>query len=277
MSAIVQPQPSSRRNKLIGLAVAVLLLGLFIYSVQDWHQLWKIVSAPDNVPIVAMLFLVPFFTWLGIRQAVVNDRLIGELESEPKLAKTHHRKAEPWRPGWAKELHVWPYLVRIEFLAAVIVTVVLYVWSITLNAPLEEPSNPNLTMNPSKAPWYFLGLQEIVAGVPGFGFLGTNWIAKMIFGGIVVGAFYLIGGLFFHWLMKRGRFKFSYLISPKKFLEWAKIPDPFEAKLLANTSLLQYMTFQFFAISVLLAMPVKLFLRLVFTIKYVWVTPWFNV
>ena len=109
-----------------------------------------------------MLFLVPFFTWLGVRQAMANDRLIDELEADPKLAKTHHRKVEPWRPGWARELHVWPYLVRIEFLAAVIVTVILFVWSITLNAPLEEPANPNLTMNPSKAPWYFLGLQEML-------------------------------------------------------------------------------------------------------------------
>jgi TRAP-type C4-dicarboxylate transport system permease small subunit len=96
------PKPHSRRNKLIWLIVAVVLLGLFIYSVQDWHQLWKIVSAPDNVPIVAMLFLVPFFTWLGIKQARANDHLIGELEGDAKLAKTHHRKVEPWRPGWAK-------------------------------------------------------------------------------------------------------------------------------------------------------------------------------
>ena len=36
------------------------------------------------------------------------------------------------------------------------------VWSIALNAPLEEPANPTLTMNPSKAPWYFLGLQEML-------------------------------------------------------------------------------------------------------------------
>ena len=36
------------------------------------------------------------------------------------------------------------------------------VWSITLNAPLEEPANPNHTMNPSKAPWYFVGLQEML-------------------------------------------------------------------------------------------------------------------
>src|SRR5216684_2313900 len=128
----------------------------------DWHQLWTIASAPDNIPIVAMLFLAPFFTWLGIKQARANDRLVEKLEEDPQLAKTHHRKVEPWRPGWAREIHVWPYLVRIEFLVTVIVTVILFVWSITLNAPLEEPANPNLTMNPSKAPWYFLGLQEML-------------------------------------------------------------------------------------------------------------------
>src|SRR5205807_3364594 len=116
-----------------------------------------------------------------------------------------------------------------------------------------------------------------VAGIPGLGSLQANWIAKMIFGAIVVGPVYIIGGIFFHWLMRRGKFRFSYLLSPKKLIAWAREPDPFEEKLLANTSLLQYMTFQFFAISVLLALPVKLFLRLVFTIKYVWVTPWFNV
>ncbi len=104
----------------------MLLLVLAIFFVQDWRQLWTISSAPDNVPIVAMLFLVPFFTWLGIKQSKANDRLIEQLEADPKLAKTHHRKVEPWRPGWAREIHVWPYLVRIEFLAAVIVTVILY-------------------------------------------------------------------------------------------------------------------------------------------------------
>ena len=349
-----------------------MLVALAAFSVQDWHQLWVISSAPDNVPIVAMLFLVPFFTWLGIRQAVANDRLITHLEGDAKLAKTHHRKVEPWRPGWAKELHVWPYLVRVEFLATVIVTVILFVWSITLNAPLEEPANPNLTMNPSKAPWYFLGLQEMlvyfdpwIAGVVmpsiimvglmvfpyvdssplgngyytlkqrrfallmfGWGFLmwillivigtfirGPGWIwfwpgqtwdhnavvfdknvdlhdmiavssigkalhlgvvlqsgpGKFIFGALVVGGFYLVGALFFHWLMtvdfKRLSFR-PLRLFPK---------DEFEQKLLSRTSLLQYLTFQFFAVSVLLALPVKLILRLALTIKYVWVTPWFNI
>src|SRR2546426_10238060 len=128
----------------------------------DLHQLWTIVSLPDNVPIVLLLFVVPFYTWYGLRQAHANDRLIAQLEADPALAKTHHRKTQPWKPGWAKEVHVWPFLLRIEFLATIIVTLILMVWSITLDAPLEEPANPTLTMNPSKAPWYFLGLQEML-------------------------------------------------------------------------------------------------------------------
>ena len=167
------------RGKLITLAVVVAFVALAIFKVEDWGQLWKISSAPDNIPIVAMLFLVPFFTWLGVRQAVRNDQLITELEADPKLAKTHHRKVEPWRPGWARELHVWPYLVRIEFLATVIVTVVLFIWSITLMAPLEEPANPNLTMNPSKAPWYFLGLQEMLVYF-------DPWIAGVVMPSIIM-------------------------------------------------------------------------------------------
>ena len=128
----------------------------------DWHQIWVIVSAPDNVPIVAIVFLVPFFVWYSFRQSFATDRLIAKLEEDPKLAKTHHRKIEPYREGWEQKVHVWPYLLRVELFAALIVTVILMVWSITLNAPLEEPANPNLTMNPSKAPWYFLGLQEML-------------------------------------------------------------------------------------------------------------------
>ena len=110
-------------NKWTILGVLLLIAVLWAINVSDWHQLWIISSAPDNVPIVAMLFLVPFFTWLGIRQAVANDRLIEDLEKDPKAAKAHHRKVEPWRPGWAREIHVWPYLVRVEFLATLIVTI----------------------------------------------------------------------------------------------------------------------------------------------------------
>src|ERR1700716_1130360 len=145
----------------------------------DLHQLWTILSTPDNVPIVLLLFVVPFYTWYGMRQAFANDRLIAQLEPDPAMAKTHHRKAWPFQPGWAKEVHVWPYLLRIEFLAAIIVTIILMVWSITLNAPLEEPANPTLTMNPSKAPWYFLGLQEMLVYF-------DPWIAGVIMPSLII-------------------------------------------------------------------------------------------
>ncbi len=61
----------------------------------DLLQLWHIAAAPDNVPITAMLFLVPFYTWYGLRQAFANDRLIAQLETNPEMAKTHHRKVQP--------------------------------------------------------------------------------------------------------------------------------------------------------------------------------------
>ena len=100
--------------------------------------------------------------WYALKQAVANDRLIAVLESDPQAAKTKHRKTQPWDPKWEREVHTWPYLMRMEFLVAILVTVLLMVWSLTLNAPLEEPANPNVTMNPAKAPWYFLGLQEML-------------------------------------------------------------------------------------------------------------------
>jgi cytochrome b/b6/petD-like protein len=61
-----------------------------------------------------------------------------------------------------EKVHVWPYLVRLEFLCSLIVIVGLTVWSIVVDAPLEEAANPTKTPNPSKAPWYFLGLQDIL-------------------------------------------------------------------------------------------------------------------
>ena len=76
------------------------------------------------------------------------------------------------------KVHVWPHLLIVEFVAALAVTGFLLIFSIFVNAPLLELANFNETTNPSKAPWYFLGLQELltmfhpmVAGVtiPGMG------------------------------------------------------------------------------------------------------------
>ncbi len=76
------------------------------------------------------------------------------------------------------KVHVWPHLLSVEFVAALACTAFLLVFSVFVNAPLLALANPNLTPNPAKAPWYFLGLQELltmfhpmVAGVtiPGMG------------------------------------------------------------------------------------------------------------
>jgi hypothetical protein len=76
------------------------------------------------------------------------------------------------------KVHVWPHLLAVEFVASLAMLAFVLVFSIFVNAPLLELANPNETPNPSKAPWYFLGLQELltmfhpmVAGVtiPGMG------------------------------------------------------------------------------------------------------------
>ena len=81
----------------------------------DWHQLWEIISAPDNVPIVALMFLVPFYIWYAFRQAPANDRLIAQLEADRQLAKTHHRKTLPWKPGWRRKFPSGPFCCALSF------------------------------------------------------------------------------------------------------------------------------------------------------------------
>jgi menaquinol-cytochrome c reductase cytochrome b/c subunit len=59
-------------------------------------------------------------------------------------------------------VNVWPHLLIEEFVAMFILLAGLTFFSTFINAPLRELANPNLTPNPSKAPWYFLGLQELL-------------------------------------------------------------------------------------------------------------------
>jgi len=76
------------------------------------------------------------------------------------------------------KVHTWPHLLVVEFVCCLFITAFLLIFSVFVNAPLLELANFNETPNPSKAPWYFLGLQELltmfhpmVAGVtiPGMG------------------------------------------------------------------------------------------------------------
>ncbi|MBK5292014.1 MAG: cytochrome C [Acidobacteriia bacterium] len=310
----------------------------------DWHQLWIILATPDNVPITLLLFVMPFYTWYGLKQSFANDRLIGQLEANPEMAKTHHRKTQPYRPEWVREVHVWPYLLRIEFLAALIVTIILFVWSITLNAPLEEPANSTLTMNPSKAPWYFLGLQEmlvyfdpwmagvvlpslIIVGLMVIPYIDENplgngyytykqrrfaiwtfifgfiilWISMIIIGTMIRGPGWMwfwpgqtwdhnrlifevnrdlheIFGIRNRWIAFAlgGGATTAYLVGAAIGIHKLITLTPFARKIYQRMSLLQYTVMQVFLIT-MLALPVKMLLRLLFRVKYVWVTPWFNI
>ena len=109
----------------------------------------SIVMKPDNVPIVGLVFLLAFFTWVATSQAVVNDERIKQ--GLPPMEKLNDEK-----------VLVWPDLVYTELICMVGVTAFLLVWAIFLQAPLEEPASSVKTPNPSKAPWYFLGLQEML-------------------------------------------------------------------------------------------------------------------
>jgi len=132
---------------------AGLLLFLTVaFVVFSWSDpnFQAIVSKPDNIPIAIMLLLVGFFTWLSLKQGFHND-------ARRKLGLPPAELTEANKKVW-----VWPDLIYIEFISMVLFTVILVVWSIVIQAPLEEPANPSNTPNPSKAPWYFLGLQEML-------------------------------------------------------------------------------------------------------------------
>src|SRR6202046_4891330 len=326
----------------------------------DWRQIWEIASSPNNVPIVALLFLIPFYVWYAIRQGIANDKLIAILEGDAQAAKTKYRKTQPWDPKWDREVHTWPYLMRMEFLVAIIITIILMVWSLTLNAPLEEPSNPNVTMNPAKAPWYFLGLQEMlvyfdpwIAGVimPTliivglmvvpyidanplgngyytykqrkfaiwtflFGFIGL-WVLMIVIGTFIRGPGWMwfwpgvtwdaqrvefavnrnvdqifgIDGSWIRHLMPAANASYApilariifgifpivfYFIVAGYLVHRLLLLTDFSKKIFKRMTLLQMATMELFLI-LMLSLPVKILLRLLLRIKYVWVTPWFSI
>lgn len=308
----------------------------------DWVQLWQETSKPDNVPIVLMTGMIGYYLWYGYREAVRHDRLIAQLEADPALAKTHHRKPYPYHPAWDKVVHTWPYLLRVEFLAALIVSVVLMVWAVYLDAPLEPPANPTLTTNPAKAPWYFLGLQELLVYF-------DPWIAGVILPHVILGGLMAIpyidvnplGNGYYTWRQRKFAhltFQFGFLVlwvllaiigtfirGPGWMWFWPgmtwdahrqvhevnrnlhdlvgiteqpwigifgaiatmggigalvigadvyirrKMP-----KLFLKQNFLQYFI-TLNLIALMAFVPIKVLLKLVFNIKYVWVTPWFNV
>ena len=147
----------------IMLNAATLFLSL---SMTDW-DFRQIVGKPDNVPIVAMLFIVGFFTWLYFNKSNENDRRTAQ--GLPPVEAENNEK-----------VLVWPDLVYTELIVMIAVTAFLFFWGCGLEAPLEEPASSVKTPNPSKAPWYFLGLQEMLVYY-------DPWLAGVVFPSVILG------------------------------------------------------------------------------------------
>ena len=132
-----------------GLVSLAVVGGFVLVSILD-PDFRAVVTKPDNVPIVMMVFLVGFFVWFAMHKATENDARLAA--GQPTFESTEVED----------RIFTWPDLVFSEFICMVLLTVGMVIWSIVLKAPLEEPANPALAPNPSKAPWYFLGLQEML-------------------------------------------------------------------------------------------------------------------
>ncbi len=293
------------------------------------HYLWEIVSKPDNIPIVLLLFMVIGYTWWYFYKALKNDRQ-GFID-EARLSE---------------KVQVWPNLVRVEFLATLFVMIILVYWAFLIDAPLEEPANPTLTPNPSKAPWYFLGLQEmlvyfdpwiagvflptlIIVGLMAIPYIDINekgngyytfkerkfailtycfgflvlWVAL-----IVLGTFWRGPGWYFfapweewdtHRVVALTNIDLSELFgihtrsadnslnplavifgSVLILVYYALIPLYWMKK--KNTDIMKKLGFVKYNIVAFLflsmmALPIKMVLRIALNIKYILVTPWFNI
>src|SRR3978361_1509721 len=148
-----------------GYGVLGFLGAFFVFGVFD-PNFRLIVTKADNVPIVGLIFMLVFFTWYSAREGVLNDRRIAAGQGPIEKAESDR-------------VWVWPDLVYTELIALILCSVLVIVWSIFLKAPLEQPANPAATPNPSKAPWYFLGLQEMLVYF-------DPWLAGVVLPGLII-------------------------------------------------------------------------------------------
>ncbi len=290
---------------------------------------WNQVARPDNIPVLILLCAVASYSFLAVGKGRLNDRQ--GFPSEGRLAD---------------KIQVWPHLVRVEFLAAIGVLLILMVWSVFVDAPLEGPANPAVTPNPTKAPWYFVGLQELlvyfdpwIAGftiptvimiglmlIPyidrnadgnGFytirrrrraiavfaaGFIGL-WITLILIGTFWRGPGWNFVPPWVEWDPHRMNmppnadltevvfgirtWRAGHRLNPAAFVAGAVCVALYfivplfmfirTRRRAAGRTHLLTAVLTWLLLLLMLAVPLKMFLRIVFGIKYVWVTPWFNV
>jgi hypothetical protein len=241
------------------------------------------------------------------------------------------------------KIYTWPNLVRNEFLCAMFVMIVLILWALLIDAPLEAPANPTRTPNPSKAPWYFLGLQEmlvyfdpwnagvvmpslIIVGLMVIPFIDINpkgngyycfkdrkyeiltfflgfhvlWVSMIIIGTFFRGPGWNLFWPWQHWdphkVVALTNVDLPYLVGFRNYV-WSAV---FGLVCIATYFVLAIGLFHAWVIRVkgrefmqrwgpvrfaitaflfvtMVALPVKMFLRLAFNVKYILVTPWLNI
>lgn len=224
------------------------------------------------------------------------------------------------------KVETWPHLVSREMIAALACLLVLFAWSYFIDAPLEEPADPNTTPNPAKAPWYFLGLQEllvyfdpwlagvvfpclIILGLLLLPYLDTNTrgtgvysfrprqklITGFLFGFllwtvlIVIGVWFRGPGWAWYWpwedqTLHKPVYEKTWSFPPALGLTLLSgyfglgvwLPRRLSRHLQPGLGWPRYLV----TVSLLLLMlliPIKILLRLVWHVKYILITPWFNI
>lgn len=235
----------------------------------------------------------------------------------------------------------WPHLIYFELIPVLGMTVILTILSILSDAPLEEMAGPDTTPNPMKAPWYFLGLQELLvyfdpwlAGVvlPGmiivglllipyldpnpkgvgyYTFSGRELAITIFVFGLALWYILIIVGVWmrgmdwqWYWpwddwslhkppaavkLVDLGvtfqnllgvspgiAILMTYLILIGYYVVGFAIPFVFFRGFYQSLGFIRYNTFMFLFLS-MMGIPLKIFLRLLFNVKYVLVTPWLKI
>jgi len=97
------------------------------------------------------------------RPSVPPTGLPDGVRTQRLLTVVKARAIQDVKPEPQDKVNTWPHLMLVEFGALLAITALLVIMAVVIHSPLLDPANFNATPNPSKAPWYFLGLQELLS------------------------------------------------------------------------------------------------------------------